>query len=239
MNGVLTCAQYAFAPNFYQYCGPDQNQELSAYLRVQQTDAGLKGMLKDFGTLFSYLQAIAHSNHIADPFDIRVVEAYWIGNNLLDSISPQEVYRELTEGQLLQRRIPKKELKWLYPKIPQGAKLHHSFHVFNVFSRTGHHTVQHTVDTMDQCRIGWGQVTAVEKSTYQVTSQQIIYLDGKLKIKSDVVRKVRTNNIDQTIKVGDWLSFHWEWMCDKINHRQAKQLDKYTQLHLKLANQTI
>ena len=33
MDGILTCARYAFAPNYYKYCGPDANQGIASYIK--------------------------------------------------------------------------------------------------------------------------------------------------------------------------------------------------------------
>jgi len=238
MNGILTCAKYAFAPNFYQYCGPDENQELKAYLNAQQNDKNLDRMLKQFSTLISYLKSIAHANKIADPFDPRVVEAYWIGNDLLENVPAQSVYLGLTDNLQIQKKIPQKYLKYIFPKIDQGARFHHSFHVFNVFVRTGHHTITHTVDTMDQCRIAWGKIKKINQQSLLLDSQQLVYLDGKLLFKNKVERTIQFFTKEK-FKVGDYVTFHWGFLCDKVSKEQADNLKKYTQFHLDLANQTL
>ena len=156
LAGALTCARYSFAPNYYHYCGPDTGGEFGAYLKEELADQRLLDHLSKFETLYPYLKAIAEANGISDPLDPKVVEAYWVGNSLLEKVTPKALHVALTEKQNLPKRLTKNEMKWLLPKIDRQARLHHSFHVFNVFTRTGHHTVAHTVDSMDQCRIGWG-----------------------------------------------------------------------------------
>ena len=132
MTGAMTCARYAFAPNFYMYCGPDTDGEFGDYLKAELADGGLVEHLTKFEVLYPYLTAIAHANAKTDALDPAVVEAYWVGNGLLEQVSEQDVYVALTDHQNLPKRIPKSELKWLLPKIGQQARLHHSFHVFNV-----------------------------------------------------------------------------------------------------------
>ncbi len=71
-----------------------------------------------------YLQLIARSNDIADPFDARVVEAYWIGNELLDGVEVRQLYDSLVErfGTALEvegRRY------WLFPSAETLAALEH------------------------------------------------------------------------------------------------------------------
>ncbi len=238
MNGTLLCTRYAFPPNYFQYCGPDENRTLSEYLRAQSHDHRLSGLLKQFPTLYSYLAAIAHANNIEDPFDPRVVRAYWLGNPLLESLNEQDVHTELAKGQQLERRFPRSMLKWIYSKISIGARLHHSFHVFNVFIRTGHLTLPITVESMDNCRIGWGKVLKKNGTELTLTSQKIELHEGRLRIKRGIKRTVKTME-PARYKAGDLVSYHWGWVCDTITIRDAQYLNYYTKLSLALANSTL
>lgn len=235
-DGVVTCARYAFAPNFYHYCGPDTAGNFKEYVSASEADGKLVEYLANFETLYPYLQSIAAANTLADPLDYRVVEAYWVGNSLLSAVTPSQTYVSLTEGQKLDKRVDKKTQKWLFGKIDKQARLHHSFHVFNVFTRTGHRMVAHTCETMDSCRISWGQVT--DEKQLLVKTQQLVYRDGKLVFIPAI--KSLVNPVDglQLVK-GDWVSFHWGFICEKISLPQVSWLKKLTEHHLALANETL
>ena len=247
MDGVLTCARYAFAPNYYKYCGPDANRTIASYLKEEASDPGLSAYLSEFAVLFPYLRLIAHENGIADPFDQRVVEAYWVGNSLLDRVVMRSFSEHLQYEQKLRKRLPAKKMKWIVEKIPRGAKIHHSFHVFSIFTRTGHHAVEHTLDTMDNCRISWGQIIANGKwqmanGNIRVKTQQLVNEEGKLRFKDGVVREVALpvdGEFAKNLKPGDWVTFHWGFVCEKINSAKAKRLEAFTLHHLRLANETI
>jgi hypothetical protein len=200
--------------------------------------------LGKFETLYPYLQAIALANQIKDPFDQRVVEAYWVGNELLERLSEHAVHDALVIKQRLPKRIPRKELKWLLPKIDQRARLHHSFHVLNVFTRTGHHTVPHTVETMDSCLITWGQVidhrSQIVDARIKTQSKLLKYINGKLELvpgEREVI--VANEQLAKGLKPGDWVSTHWGFVCDKLNTQQVHQLEQYTRFHIQLANDTL
>src|SRR3990167_9993879 len=98
-QGLLTCARYAFAPNYLKYCGPDENRTIFQYCAAQDADAGLRELLEEFGTLYPYLRFIAQANGIADPFDPRVVEAYWVGNRLLEVVGRSEEHTSELQSQ--------------------------------------------------------------------------------------------------------------------------------------------
>jgi hydrogenase maturation factor len=246
MDGILTCARYAFSPNFYKYCGPDANRNIAAYLKEDTSDPGLSSYLSEFAVLYPYLKLIAHENGISDPFDERVVEAYWVGNDLLEHVGEKQFAEHLSYGQRLKDRLAKKKLRWIIEKVPKGVRVHHSFHVFSVLTRTGHHAVAHTLDTMDSCRIGWGKIIATriknKELGIKIKTQKLNYKDGKLRLKAGVKRKVSlpvNNDMQKKLKPGDRVSYHWGFVCDKISKTQAEKLDYYTNLNLNLANETI
>lgn len=226
MNGLWRCANYAFAPNFYKYCGPDKNRELKGYLQTKTSDAGLKAMLNDFAAMHPYLKLIARANGLNDEFDERAVEAYWLGNKLLTKISLDNFYQHVKP------RLGRKELKWFEQKLPQGAKPNHQFHVFNFITRTGYRALAHTVETMDQCRISRGKVLPGGR----VATQKLVYQRGRL-ILAPAVKEYK--NLAEEFKSGDLITLHWGWVCEKITREQAKNLEHYTNLALKLANKTI
>ena len=241
LSGILTCARYSFAPNYYKYCGPDANKKISSYLQNSHANPNLVEILGQFDVLFRYLSLIAHSNNIADPFDSRVVEAYWIGNRLLERIKPSQLGEHLLYDQELKKRLPEKMLKWVLEKVPKGAKIHHSFHVFNVFIRTGHLIAPHTIDTIDQCRIGWGKVVKVQSAKCKVQSRKLISQNKKL-VLIESERELSApidGSIKNKLKPGDLVSFHWGFICDKITPQQAKNLAFYTNHNLRLANETV
>ena len=240
IQGVITCARYSFAPNYYKYCGPDKNKQISSYLKETFADPNLSSLLGQFDVLNRYLLLIAHENGLVDPFDPQVVEAYWIGNPLLETVKPQTLGEELLYNHQLKKRLPQKTLKWVLEKLPKGAKPHHSFHVFNIFIRTGHLIAPHTIDTMDQCRIGWGEIVEINNKI-KVKSQKLTSQSKKL-VFTESIRQLSApidSSIKNRLKKGDLISFHWGFICDKITPAQAKNLAHYTKLNLKLANDTV
>lgn len=243
MDGVLRCSRYAFGPNRLHYCGPDANHEIRSYINEDTSDPGLKQLLREFETMFPYLQHIADSNGIRDPFDERVVEAYWLGNDLLERIDTRAFYRHLIEGQKIRKKIGAKSFGLVAEKIGQGAVPHHSFHVLDIWRRTGHLDREHTLESMDECRVSWGSVLTTDGPTLTVLTEPLLYIQGKLVLggptEKQLVRRLEAEYDIEQIKPGDLVSIHWSVPCEVIDKRQAAMLKRYTLRHLALANQTI
>lgn len=245
-TGLLKCARYAFAPNSLHYCGPEKQRDLRAYVESGAVDPGLKNIIHGFDTLYSYLKLIAGENRICDPFDRRVVEAYWLGNRLLNRAKFRPFARHLTEELALKKKMPPEKLSGLLNKL-DWAVPQHTFHVLNVFIRTGHHAIGYTLSTMDACRISWGQVVQSssasrrikvksQSDSYVIKSRPLIYQNGKLMLGEEVVKTVV--GIGNTLQIGDWVTLHWGVICEKITREELQNLKYYTNLALLLANRS-
>ena len=227
-------------PNNLGYCGPDENENLIGYIANNEQDDGLKEILTDFQTLKPYLNFIARTNRIPDPFHKQVVEAYWIGNSLLENISAKQYYKYLTDEFSLQKKIDRKSLQYVYGKLPMGAKPHHSFHVLNIFRRTGHLSINHTVETMDNCCISYGRVIKKMTDRLLVEYSPLEIIEGKLakggKKQKEILLEVDGQLMETEISPGDLVTFHWNAVCEKITPMQANNLNIYTNQAITLAN---
>jgi hypothetical protein len=239
LAGQLQFVHYAFMPNRLQYCGGDDNRTLLDYGTARVVDGGLTPLLRRFTGALPYLQLIARVNGIPDPFDSRVVEAYWIGNALLEQVEVRQLYDSLVER--FGKQLTGSARQWVLGKAPAGARPHHNFHVFDIHSRVG--AVANTLETMDQCRISSGKVLAVEGAELVVERQPLILVDGKLAQGppqcTRVVRQVEGCGFADAATVGDWVALHWGWVCEVLTPRRQANLAHYTRYHLTLANQTI
>lgn len=243
MDGLLRCSRYAFGPNRLHYCGPDANRELLSYIEQEEADFGLTAMLQKFQTMYPYLRLIAESNHIRNVFDDRVVEAYWLGNDLLDHVGHRVFYTHLRDDHHLGKRLGMNAMDILGQKVVQGAVPHHSFHVIDIWRQTGLQDRDVTLENMDSCRISWGTVTKVDGPNITVVTEPLIIRDGKLAlgevITSKVTRSLGAEADIESLKIGDIITIHWGVPCEVVTKKQAAELRRRTLSHIALANQTL
>jgi hypothetical protein len=239
IEGTLRFIRYGFMPNRLRYCGGDDNRTLFEYAIEGTSDGGLQPLLRQFSGALPYLQLIARSNGIADPFDARVVEAYWIGNELLEGVEVRQLYDALLAR--FGKQLTGRTRDLVLGKAPAGAQPHHSFHVLDVHSRVGE--MENTLRTLDQCRVSWGRVTGVAGAELVVERQPIVLQAGKLALAEArterVVRQVEGKGFVEAAQPGDWVSIHWGWVCEVLDARQLRQLERFTRRHLAIANQTV
>ena len=239
-SGMILAARYAFSPNKLQYCGGNNNSNLFEYVSENTQDQGLKDILSEFQTMYPYLKLIADSNKISDPLDSRVSEAYWIGNDLLQNISMNKFYNYLIDRQELKKKFKMRVAEKVIGKIPIGAKPHHSFHVLNIPKRTGYYPVEHTLETINECLILPAQVLKIKSGKLEVKFRPLIWKNNKF-VFGDLANKniyfeFNNKKFVKNIKIGDFVSIHWSWVCDKLSDLQVYNLNKWNGYSVGLAN---
>ena len=239
-DGLLRCSKYAFGPNRLHYCGPDANREILAYMQNGAEDPGLEKLLQAFRTLYPYLKLIADANSIRDPFNPRVVDAYWIGNELLKNAGEKRLYRHLLDNLDVKKKVGRQSFELVEDIIKKGALPHHSFHVLSIWKRTGNLDIPHTLESMDSCRISWGTVLNADGPFLAVKTEPLIYENGRLALGNPETRRIHRDissppDIEQ-LKSGDIITIHWGVPCEAISKKQAATLKRYTLHHIALAN---
>jgi Family of unknown function (DUF6390) len=254
-SGALLFGRYAYPPNALGYCGPDDpaglleqaatpdptsgptasNERLSAAREIGERARSFEGA-------WPYLQLIAGASNIGDPLDRRVVEAYWIGNALLDNVTPR-----LLAASIEARFRPRAGRTWdrLAEVLPAGSRPHHSFHVFAVYPwigllRAGH--VHEPLRVLDQCRVRWGTVEETDGNVAVVRTRPLIWDGSSLRYgparPETVTLAAAGLGFVRQVHPGEWVSLHWDWVCDRLSDHQRRALEHYSALSLTAVNRT-
>ncbi|WP_199740281.1 DUF6390 family protein [Saccharopolyspora rhizosphaerae] len=245
-SGPAMFARYAYPPNELGYCGPPSAEELlsSASAEDVVSESELVRRARDFDGAWAYLEVISAGTG-TDPLDPAVVEAYWIGSPLLEQVDPVRF------GATVRARFAD-QVGARFSGLPAGrfetseALPHHSFHVFEVYpwvGMLGRGDGEPALSVLDQCRIRWGRVLAVEGDRAVVRSRPLRW-DGR-QLSWGPEREERPRWADRgrsllrDIKPGDQVSMHWDWVCDRLNDRQLAALRDCTDRQLRLTNRTL
>lgn len=267
VSGAVLFARYAYPPNHGGLCGPDDSAALREAMQAgsaehasahpqpttdprahvgalaQEAERALRRLALDFEGALPYLQLIASTNAIADPLDARVVEAYWIGNELADRVRPALLHRFIDEN--FRRRLSPDDWRWLASCPAAGAIPTHAFHVFDVFPRVGlmrGAEVSGVLDLMDACRIRWGRVT-------EVTDEQVLVRSPRLEMHATRIRLGRPRPetllrvphpvLTDGLQPGAFVSIHWGWICEVLSRDRLARLVAHTRAQLRVTNQAI
>ena len=240
--GPVLFARYAFPPNSHGYCGPNDHTAFFEYGVAGADDGGLRSMSKQFEGAWPYLELIAGATGLDDPLDRRVVEAYWVGSPRLDQVSTQAVGNSMEERF---RAMTGSKFHTLTESVLAGSVPHHSFAVFCIYPWTGllsdRRKAKHALTVLDRCRIREGKVLAVQGDQVVVESAPLTWDGHRLDIgpveTETVTCSVGGVGMIGDLEVGDWVSLHWEWVCDRLTERQVSYLRSYNRKHLQIVNE--
>ncbi len=237
-SGEIIFARYAFPPNELGYCGTGDGADLLA-AAAGTLDTGVVGRhAGGFDGAWAYLELLADSAGIGDPLDQRVVEAYWIGNDLLDTVDPARfasMARSRFAGQA--------GADWGCLDGAAGVLPHHSFHVLAVYPwmnllRRG--APGPALHVLDRCRIRWGEVVALHGEHVEVRSPLLEWDRGMLTLGSPVTERARWSAGGKAlaggVRCGDWVALHWDWVCETLSEVQLGALGRATARQLEATN---
>lgn len=236
--GLQMFARYAYPPNERGYCGPDDHLAMLEYRTAGVSDAGLKDLAQAFHGPWPYLKLMAERTGAGDPFSYKLVEAYWVGNELVDQIGSFDF------GNMVEDKFkPRVGADWskMSEAIPTGIS-HHSFHVFVTYPWVGllDSGRGEALEILDRCRIRWGRVAAIEGDRVVVDSQPLEWDGSQLRLgdprPETVVRAVDGLTLSRPLASGDWVSMHWRWVCDVLSRTQLAHLRRLSLRQLDATN---
>jgi hypothetical protein len=238
MDGLALCARFSLATNRLAYCGPS-GAEPALYDAVVRGEGSPRAReaLSRFEALMPYLETIA-SAHGRDPFDREVVEAYWIGNSLLEAVDRNR-FLSLLEA-LSRRGLPPSVARRLAAHLPATPVAHHAFHVafVGVGAVTGH--VPTTLPNIEACRPAWATVVAVRERELEIEGPTVRASGPRLELEGRTRRSVRFDpRALEDVKVGSRVAVHWSWPALLLGEREARELERWTRRSLETANEAL
>ena len=166
-RGALLFARYAYPPNALGYCGPAGAEQMLSRNATEE----IERRARRFEGAWAYLLVIAESTGFSDPMDERAVEAYWVGNDLLDRVDPARLVARLSD-------LFRGQIGGTWREASARARPHHSFQVFEVYPWVERLTPglelpgnRVAAQVLDRCRIRTGRVREVRGEQALVESR--------------------------------------------------------------------
>jgi len=251
MDGTELAARFSYITNSLGFCGPDKASEL--FLKYIKENNNLKNKninkyknkvdsaLKRFEGLYPYLSTIAEKRG-KDLLDHDVVEAYWLGDELLEKFDDTDIKNIIKK--LMQRGLPASIGQELIKNLPTGFIPHHDFNVFYVGVGRTTGSVETTLQNMDNCRISWGRVIEILENELVVVTQPLKREKIKDKLTSgkfflgdeETKNAVYLPEMLPEIKKGDYVALHWGFAPLVLENYQLKNLKKYNKMILDVMN---
>jgi|SRR3989338_5509773 len=227
MDGTELAARFSYITNSLGFCGPEEaSGQFINYIMGKGSPEKVESSIKKFEGLYPYLSSIAEKSkkHL---LDYEVVEAYWIGNKLLDDFNDMDM--KLIVTKLMQRGLPKSIGQKLIDEIPSGFLPHHNFNVFYVGVGKTTGSVETTLQNMDNCRVSWGRVVEVLKDKLIVQAQPLKKQNGNFSFGEEETKTAMfILEMLPDVKKGDVVALHWGFAPLALTNIQLENLKEYT-----------
>ncbi|HEX6287103.1 MAG TPA: DUF6390 family protein [Acidimicrobiia bacterium] len=233
ISGPELFFRYAQPPNRLGYCGPNRGSEIAVAasgdsLPFEEAVA----LALAFDGAWPYLELIASlTGH--DPLSRQVVEAYWMGTELLDGIDLHHWGHSISD-----RFKTRAGSRWpaVLEALNRGGSPTHAFHVFCVYPwvgllRSGFSAP--AVEVLDRCRIAVGEVMTADGELAVVRRRPLIWEDDSLRPGAPIAEPFRATSV---VHPGDVVSLHWDYICQRLDPRQKRRLIASHDRHLQIAN---
>lgn len=235
MLGLDLAIRFSLVTNERSFCGPQgAAQRFLDHLQGRGDPRALRRDFERFEGLYPYLQAIAQKAR-SDFLDHDVVEAYWIGNQLLEGFADKQIAAIIRH--LGRRGLPAFLVEELIDELPPGFIPHHNFNVFYVGVGRTTGAVQPVLENMDKCRISWGEVVRVNRDSLLVRRRPVVQLDGAY-----LLGPTRRERVDRlplllpSVRKGDVIAIHWGGACMLLNDAQQRHLQHATERVFEVMN---
>lgn len=227
MDGLRLGIGFSYKPNELRFCGPKSaNANFLHYLERTDNAAAVAEDIRRFEGLYTYLAAIAaKSGKLYTDYD--VLEAYWIGNRLLDDFTAADMIGILKN--LVKRGLPAKVAENRIAHVPAQAIPHHNFNVcyVGVGQITG--AVPTTIANMNDCMTIPATVQKVVGSQLAISRKFLEYSGGMLHLGKEKAAVVDyLPQLLGKVKVGDVVAVHWGFAPAILTRQQQKNMEHYT-----------
>lgn len=231
MNGLKKAILYSLKPHELGYCGPqcvkDSKNILKKYLLGDDFPReNIVNLLNGFKGATSYYSLLAKLNNIKNIYDEKIVEAYWVGNELSNSVTTEDLKKMILYNFVGPDLLTKDKAKSIIEKIPEDIIFHHSFHVFFVSAVSGRVSIVR--QKRDECKVSWGEVIDIlkDRKKIRVKTKKLFPEDKK---------EIKTIDLNEQfvprIKERDLVSFHWGRVSEKLSQKKFNNLVKYTKIN--------
>jgi len=238
VSGADLFCRFAFPPNSLGYCGPSDTGLLEGLIGG---GAGaideVRHVIPAFAGAWPYLELIGGCTN-RDPLDPSVVEAYWLGGPLLEKVDL------LAMGNSMDERFRRRSgWDWdlVASALNSGGRPTHSFHVFCIYPWVGllqSGVVEQALAVLDRCRVRWGEVAGRADGRLLVESRPLSWDGERLGLDPARIESVLPPVTGPRIEVGDVVAMHWDYVCQRITSRQHRDLERYHDRHLAIANRS-
>lgn len=225
-EALQLASRFVLPPNSLGFCGQGSAPEKFKQCFIHGNCAGVQSELEKFIVLYPYLKTISKIVN-KDAFDHEVVEAYWLGNDLLKQFEPEN-YKALLEN-FSQQGVPSWLVEELRKNPPEKFIPHHLFQVLFIGVGKASQSVPFNLESINNCMIRWGDVLKITSDTMQADLNSLTQDQNKYKLIQTTEEVPYQADFLPSLAEGDVIAVHWQQPVKILKKREIKNLAYWTE----------
>lgn len=218
-------SRFSLPPNALGYCGKDSAPAKLNSCIISGKCEGVTQELEKFPVLHPYLKTISEITGFPK-FSKEVVEAYWIGNDLLKKCKLSD-YGLLVKNFEAQG-IPDFVVKELRNSPPKAFIPTHLFQVLHVGVGRITGSVPFNLNSVNNCMVKWGTVTNISDNKLTITYNLLSKRGNSFEIVENEGNFDYNKKFLRGVSVGSTVAIHWKQVIKKLTLNETKKLDFWT-----------
>lgn len=217
-------SRFSTPPNSLGYCGQGTAQAKFRKCIIEGKCVGVAKEATKFIVLHPYLKTISEITK-QPKFSYKVIEAFWIGNNLLKKASLEDY--DLLLDNFEKQGVPKFFVDDLRKNKPKTFIPSHLFQVLHVGVGKASGAVPFNLKTINNCMIRWGKVDKLEKNKAKIKLNSL-KKDSQYKLIKKDMSIPYDPEVVSNIKVGSIVAVHWNMVIKVLTKREVDNLVFWT-----------
>lgn len=181
--------------------------------------------LEKFIVLNPYLETISKLAGL-NKFSYKVVEAYWLGNGVLNK-AKKEDYLDLLKH-FSKQGVPEWLIDELKEKVPENFIPLHLFQVLYIGVGKASGSVPYNMETINNCMVRWGKVKKIKAGKLYLALNSLKRSDKKIVLTSKNISFKYRDDFLPGLKVGATVAVHWKQVVKVLDKKEEKNLEFWT-----------
>lgn len=214
-------SRFSLPPNSLGYCGRETAEEKFKSCIINGRCTGVEEEVAKFIVLYPYLETIAEITRLPI-FSYKVIESYWIGNDILKRAKPE--HYDLLLKNFEEQGVPEFFVKELKQKPPKVFIPNHLFHVLHVGVGKASGAVPFNLQSINNCMIRWGKVMKLtgRKAVINLRSLEQENETHRLIVNKETIPL--NKKLVPELKAGDIVAVHWNIVVKILSKQEEKNL---------------
>lgn len=224
-KALQLASRFALPPNSLGYCGKGSAPAKFISCVLENKCAEIDNELEKFIVLNPYLETISKLSGL-NKFSYKVVEAYWLGNDVLNKAKKGDYLNLLKH--FSNQGVPEWLISELKEKVPENFIPLHLFQVLYIGVGKASGSVPYNLETINNCMVRWGNVKKIKDGKLYLLLNSLKRSGKKIALTCKNITFPYRDDFLPGLKVGVTVAVHWKQVVKVLNKKEGENLEFWT-----------